>query len=131
MQLELLVNQPELVISYDAANEWLYADWRGDHDGESSQAGCLLLLEALRRRPASKLLNDNSNITRQTMQLSEWSLWWTQEMARAGMQYIAWVFPRSFDHRPGTEQIVKFIRQPVIASFDDLASAYCWLQQQA
>ncbi|RTQ47187.1 hypothetical protein EJV47_20035 [Hymenobacter gummosus] len=131
MHLELLVDRPELVISYDAANDWLYADWRGPHDAESSRACCMLLLETLRRHPARKLLNDNSNITRQTMQLSEWSIWWVEQMAQAGMRYIAWIFPRSFDHRPSTEQIVKFIPRPAVAAFDDVASAYTWLQQQA
>lgn len=130
MQLQFLVETPGLVISYDADNAWLYCDWRGAHDQESSQAACLLMLEALRTRPCRKILNDNSGVTRQSMQLSLWGMWWLEEMTKAGLEYLAWVFPRDFLMRPQTEQALRQLQQPVIVAFDDVASAYLWLQQQ-
>ncbi|GAB3829205.1 hypothetical protein [Hymenobacter jeollabukensis] len=129
--MHFLVDTPGLVISHDAANEWLYCDWRGLHDQESSQAACLLMLEALRRQPCRKILNDNSGVTRQTMQLTLWGAWWLEEMTSAGLQYLAWVFPRDFMMRQHTEQALQHIERPVVVAFGDVASAYVWLQQQS
>jgi hypothetical protein len=130
MPLQFFVNTPGLSIGYDHVNDWLYTDWRGAHDQDSSQAACLLMLDALRAHPCRKILNDNSSVTRQTMQLSLWGAWWLEEMMNAGLEYVAWVFPRDFEARVATEQTVGRIQRPVVATFDDVASAYVWLQQQ-
>ncbi|GGG44824.1 hypothetical protein [Hymenobacter glacieicola] len=130
MQIDSIVDTPGLAIGADLDNQWLYVDWRGQHDQESSQAACMLMLEALRSRPYHKILNDNSSITRTTVQLSSWGAWWLEEMMRAGLHYIAWVFPRDFAARQASEAILQVIERPVVGTFDDVASAYLWLQQQ-
>lgn len=130
MQLHPIVDLPELSIGYDADNQWLYVDWKGEHDPDTSQACCLLMLETLRAWPCSKILNDNSNITRTTMQLREWSAWWLEQMRVAGLQHIAWVLPPDLPSRQTTEVIVQAITRPHVATFDDVASAYVWLQKQ-
>ncbi|KAA9333131.1 hypothetical protein F0P96_09120 [Hymenobacter busanensis] len=130
MQLQPITDTPSITIGFDAVNNWLYVDWKGEHDQESSQTCCLLMLEALRKFPCAKILNDNSSITRTTVQLTVWGAWWLEEMQRAGLQYVAWVYPRVFEARQATEATVKFIQQPVVATFDDVASAYVWLQKQ-
>lgn len=130
MQLQFLAETAGLAISYDADNAWLYCDWRGTHDQESGREACMLVLEVMRQRPCRKILNDNSGIERPTMQPSEWGRWWLEQMTCAGLEYMAWVFPRDFLTRPRTEQALQLIQRPIIVSFDDLASAYLWLQQQ-
>ncbi|MBJ6108513.1 hypothetical protein JAO73_05800 [Hymenobacter sp. BT523] len=130
MQLQSIVDLPQLAIGYDADNEWLYVDWKGEHDPDTSQACCLLMLESLRAWPCSKILNDNSNIIRTTMQLREWSMWWLEQMLEAGLQHLAWVLPRHLISREGTEAAVRVIARPHVATFDDVASAYVWLQQR-
>ncbi|WP_400193052.1 hypothetical protein [Hymenobacter sp. B81] len=130
MLLTPLLAAPGITISYDADNRWLYADWLGEHDQDSSQRCCLLLLEALRAHPCSRILNDNSNITRTSVQLTLWGSWWLDEMLAAGLRHIAWVYPRDFAARQATEAVVRFIQRPVVATFDDVASAYFWLQAQ-
>ncbi|TGE20533.1 hypothetical protein E5K00_21300 [Hymenobacter aquaticus] len=130
MQLLALVDDPGIYIGYDAVNQWLYVDWKGEHTQDSSQAACLLMLENLRQYPCHKILNDNSSITRTTVQLTEWGAWWLSEMLRAGLRYIAWVFPRDFAARQASEQVLALIQKPVVGTFDDVASAYVWLQRQ-
>ncbi|UOQ80852.1 hypothetical protein [Hymenobacter sp. 5414T-23] len=93
MLLRSLLDTPEITISYDADNQWLYADWKGEHDQESSQRCCMLLLDSLRQWPCHKLLNDNSSISKTTVQISVWGAWWLEEMMRAGLQYVAWIYP--------------------------------------
>jgi hypothetical protein len=130
MELDTIIDQAGIYIGYDAANNWLYVDWKGEYDSASTQASCMLMLESLRARPCAKILNDNSNITRTTITITPWAIAWLHEMLQAGLKYIAWIMPRNFEARQQTELLVQRIEQPVVATFDDVASAYVWLQQQ-
>ena len=130
MQLHIIIDSSELFIGHDADNQWLYVDWKGEHDQESSRAACLLMLECLRAWPCHKILNDHSNISRATLQLTAWGAWWLDELRAAGLQYLAWVLPRGLLARQAVETGVHAIEIPRVATFDDVASAYVWLQQQ-
>ena len=99
MPLRLLVDTPSLSISYDSDNQWQYVEWKGKHDPVSSWAACVLMLDTLRAFPCSKILNDNSGITRTTMQLSARSLDWLAQMHAAGLQFLAWVLPQKLASR--------------------------------
>jgi hypothetical protein len=130
MQLLALTDCPEIFIGYDQENQWLYVDWKGEHDQESSQAACLHMLECLRAWPCHKILNDYSGITCTSMQLTAWGAWWLKEMRAAGLQFMAWVLPHNLLSRHVTETVVHDIQEPRVGTFDDVASAYVWLQQQ-
>ncbi|MGI4824442.1 MAG: hypothetical protein ACRYFV_24805 [Janthinobacterium lividum] len=130
MPLCPLVDTSGLSISYDADNQWQYVEWKGKHDPVSSWAACALMLDTLRAFPCSKILNDNSGIKRTTMQLSARSLAWLAQMHAAGLQCLAWVLPEKLASRRTTEGIVLQIAAPAVCTFDELASAYEWLQRQ-
>ena len=130
MPLCLLVDTPSLAISYDPDNQWQYVEWKGKHDPVSSWAACALMLDTLRAFPCPKILNDNSGITRTTMQLSARSLDWLTQMHAAGLQVLAWVLPQQLASRRTTEGFVLQVGAPVVCTFDELASAYDWLQRQ-
>ena len=130
MQLRTIIDTPGISIGYDDDNQWLYVDWKGEHDPDSSWAACGLMLEAMQGFPSAKILNDNSNITRTTMQLSARSLEWLARMHAAGLCYLAWVMPRELHSRRTTEGVVLDIEVPTVCTFDDVASAYLWLQRQ-
>ncbi|MET4108166.1 hypothetical protein [Hymenobacter sp. UYP22] len=131
MQLELILDQPGLTISYDHDNEWLYVNWQGAHDPVSSRQCCLAMLDVMRQRPTAKILNDNSNITSTTVKLTEWSLNWLQDMYEAGLRYLAWIYAPVFPGRNSTEAIVQYLERPTVASFDDVATAFNWLRRQS
>ncbi|WP_196283156.1 hypothetical protein [Hymenobacter jeongseonensis] len=128
--MEVIVDSPELFIGYDTEMDWLYVDWKGVHNQESSQVACEQMLTSLRAWPCHKILNDNSGITHTTMKLTAWSAWWLEEMRLTGLQYLAWVLPPSLLARQSVETIVHAIDAPRVGTFDDVASAYVWLQQQ-
>ncbi|WP_310397660.1 hypothetical protein [Hymenobacter sp.] len=130
MSLHAIVDSPELYIGHDMQNQWLYADWKGEYDQEASRAACALLLTSLRVWPCQKILNDNSGVTRTTAQLTDWGVRWLDELRAAGLQYIAWVLPRNPLARRCNEEKVHAIDYPRVGTFDDVASAYAWLQQQ-
>lgn len=130
MKLRTIVDTPGISIGYDDENQWLYVDWKGAHDPDSSWAACGLMLETMQVYSAGKILNDNSNITHTTMQLSARSLEWLAKMHAAGLRYLAWVMPRELVSRRTTEGVVLEIEKPIVCTFDDVASAYVWLQRQ-
>jgi len=130
MPLRPLVDTPSLSISYDSDNQWQYVEWKGKHDPVSSWAACALMLETLRAFPCARILNDNSGITHTTMHLSARSLDWLTQMHAAGLQVLAWVLPPQLASQRTTEGFVLKIEAPAVYTFDDLASAYAWLQQQ-
>lgn len=130
MQLEPLADQTGVAISYDHANNWLFADWYGEHNRETSQAACLLLLDQLRQHSATKVLNDNTRIVHTNVELGDWSAWWLGEMRDAGLVALAWVYPRNFAARKAADTILIRVSHPIIATFDELATAYFWLQAQ-
>lgn len=108
----------------------MYADWKGEHNQDTSQKCCLQMLDSLRAHPCHKILNDNSSITHTTVQLTLWGAWWLEEMRGAGLRDIAWVLPRNLPARQVVEATVKAIERPRVQVFDDVASAYVWLQVQ-
>ena len=130
MQLEPLADQAGVAISYDHANDWLYADWYGEHTADTSRVACLLLLEQLRAHTTTRILNDNSRIQHTSVEPGEWSMWWLGEMRAAGLAALAWVYPPNFLARKATDTLIRPVTQPLVATFDDLASAYFWLQTQ-
>ncbi len=129
MQLKVIVDLSDLFIGYDAEKDWLYVDWKGVHHQKSSQAACELMLSSL-RWPCYKILNDNSSITHTTMRLTAWSARWLDEMRLTGLQYLAWVLPPGLLARQSVETTVLAIDAPREGTFDDVVSAYVWLQQQ-
>lgn len=126
----IILETPGLVISYDYTNQWLYADWRGKHDQDSTRAGCALMLEALSQWPSTKILNDNTNVTSLVVQLTSWGVGWLQAMYVAGLRYLAWVYPPYTDTQRVAQDITRVIEKPMVASFNDLLSARSWLRQQ-
>ncbi|TPG64604.1 helix-turn-helix transcriptional regulator [Hymenobacter nivis] len=51
-------------------------------------------------------------------------------MHAAGLQVLAWVLPQQLASPRLTEGFVLQIEAPVVCTFDELASAYAWLQRQ-
>ena len=130
MQLQPLIVTDGISISYDSHNQWLYVDWRGEHDNASSQAACGLMLQALHQHPCGKILNDNSNISYTTADLSQWGKEWLQDMAAAGLEYFAWVLPRSSAKLDKVDLKFSSMSRYMVVTFSDLATAYDWLHQQ-
>lgn len=129
--MEHLYDTSPLTISYDAANSWLFVEWKGAHDAQSSRAGGELILQYLQQYPCRKMLNDNSQVT------SDWELgarWvgseYYQQLARQGIRHVAWVCPPYWPARKSMETAMRFVTSPTVLLFDDIAAAYTWLLRQ-
>lgn len=130
MQLNAIVDSVEIFIGHDSHNEWLYVDWKGEHTQESSRAAGQLMLDSLLAWPCRKILNDNSSIAHTSVELTRWGGWWLNEMRAAGLQHVAWVLPHGLLARQAVETVLYAIEMPRVGTFDDVASACVWLQQQ-
>ena len=130
MQLHPLVDTSALFIGHDAQNEWLYVDWRGEPCPVAARASGLLLLRTLRAWPCTKLLNDNSGACGFTAHLTSRGGRWLEQLQAAGLRHVAWVLPRHLPARQVVQELVHTIERPRVGTFDDVVSAYAWLQQQ-
>ncbi|KUG09963.1 hypothetical protein [Solirubrum puertoriconensis] len=153
-QFYSLHESPGITISHDKQNCWLYMQWLGNQNAESIREGCLLLLHYLHETKCVKLLNDDTHVTI-AAQPSGTALNWQAEevplegsaawvgssfytmLADAGLQYIAWVnAPSVLNRRTAdlalavSETVQLSDNRPLVATFDDLASAYEWLQKR-
>jgi len=131
MSLQVLLNEPHITISYDHGNEWIYADWHGDQNLASVQHGALEMLRLLQQQQCHKVLNDNTRVTSMWSEAAEWGgKEWFPAMTAAGLQYFAWVYSANLYSRLSTDLTLQFTAgNPVVATFDDLATAQAWLQQ--
>jgi hypothetical protein len=131
MSLQTLLKDSHIVISYDHSDGWLVADWRGDQNLASVQRGGAELLRLLKQHQCQKVLNDNTNVTNMWSEAAEWAgKDWFPAMTTAGLQYFAWVYSPNTYSRLSTDLTLQFTgNAPVVATFDDVATAAAWLRQ--
>ncbi len=131
MALQILLEEPHITISYDHLREWLYADWHGDQDMKSVQDGCTAMLRLMQTQRSHKVLNDNTRVTSMWSEAAEWTgKEWFAAMTAAGLEYFAWVYSSNLYSRLSTDLTLQFTAgRPVVATFDDLATAKAWLAQ--
>ena len=118
LSLQTVVDSPALFIGHDELNRWLYVDLRGIYDGPLAQTACEQMLTSLRQWPCQKILSDGTNVLAVHMPRTQWSGRWLEEMQAA------------VQTRHATEERVQPISNPLVGTFDDIASACLWLQQQ-
>jgi len=131
MALQILLDEPHIIIAYDHLNEWLYADWRGDQNLTAVQHGALEMLRLMQQQRCHKVLNDNTNVTNMWSEAAEWGgKEWFPAMTAAGLHYFAWVYSPNLYSRLSTDLTLQFTAgNPVVATFDELETAKAWLAQ--
>ncbi|KAA9327642.1 hypothetical protein F0P96_16835 [Hymenobacter busanensis] len=128
--MDVLYDTPQLSISFDPSNDWLYVEWKGNHTAESARTGGELVLQYLRSHPCHKMLNDNSQVTSEWEKGARWvGTEYYQRLAQQQVRHVAWICPPNWGARKSMETAMLFITQPVVVLFDDLASAYFWLKR--
>ena len=131
MALQILLEESHILIAYDHANQWLYADWRGDQNLTTVQHGALEMLRLLTEQRCLKVLNNNTAVTSMWSAAAEWGgAVWFPSMVAAGLQYFAWVYSPNVYSRLSTDLTLQFTaNNPVVATFDELDTAKAWLSQ--
>lgn len=132
MPLQILLNEPHIIIGYDHRHEWLFADWRGRQDLTTVQAGCRDMLRLLQAQRCHKILNDNLHVDNSWSEASQWvGAEFLADLAQAGARYLAWVYSPHTQSRQATDlSLTHAVDGPLVATFENLAAARRWLQQQ-
>ena len=131
MALQTLLKEPHITIVYDHEHEWLYANWLGNQNLTTVQTGALAMLRLIKEYRCRKVLNDNTYVTSMWSEAAEWGgKDWFPAMMAAGLEYFAWVYSPNTYSRLSTDLTLQFTAGvPVVATFDDLATATAWLEQ--
>ncbi|TGE27334.1 SpoIIAA family protein [Hymenobacter metallicola] len=129
MPLRILQELPYLDVYYDYTNEWIYAEWRGEITFERAQEGGEVVLQLVQLEHATKLLNDNSQVTGMWLEAPEWrQMNVFPRLHTAGLSYVAWVYSPDLYSRFSVDRAISAVNQPVALPFEDMQMAKNWLR---
>lgn len=130
MSLHLLRSTPALDIYYDSLNDWLFADWLGELTLSTVQTACLELAQYLLRRPYTRILNSNAQVTNTQWDIANWlAQEFLPSLQLAGVEKLAWVCSPNLRGRNMVHAVINQLPQLRHALFDELDEAVSWLQQ--
>lgn len=125
----LLQELPYLPILHDEQNGWLYLNWRGDQTFDMVSVGSAAILHWAKIGKYTKLLNDNSNITRLSLPQAQWQqVNQLAELHQCGVHYIAWVESPHEAARSSVKTAIHLARYPIVLTFDSVGIAATWLR---
>lgn len=127
---EVLFEQPFLKLTYDRANNWLHAQWRGHLTLATIREGSEEVLCLVRAHRYRRLLNDNTRVT--LLDLTEEEQMSYQIMPllfEAGLHYLAWIYAPVQQGRSYADKSVARAGWPLVLTFEEYAPAAEWLRQ--
>jgi hypothetical protein len=115
--------------SREGGNNYIYAQWFGVQSVETVQEGGYKLLEMMKEKPTSKLLNSNKQVVGSWDMALEWAeTEWAPQMRAAGLRYLAQVIPTSIFATLTIENLIRKIDEEFeIRTFDEDTAAAAWL----
>ncbi len=127
--MEKLHKAKNIEIFYDNDHEYLYCDWIGFQNKASIMESGKVILDLVKKKRCSKVLNDNSKVTGPWQEAAEWtSTVWFPDMAKAGLQYFAWVFSSNIFAELSAKKAMP--ASDMIKSFLSVNDAKGWLLEQ-
>ena len=126
--LHCLRDTPSLCVFYDAANQWLYCQWLGQHDTASIRQSAETIFACLATQPCCKMLSDHSQLVGDWQAAAQGVVRRNFErLAAYGIVHVAWVCSLNCSDQAAMEQVLELTARPSVALFSDVASAYEWL----
>jgi hypothetical protein len=126
--LKLLLTTSNVSAYYDSNNDWLYLNWYGELDLDRLRKSCLQIVFCLVAKRYKRILNDNTDLTKATPDVVPWlATELLPYMKLVGIEYMAWILSPNLDVQNEAEAALEEITKPVVAVFEDMASAYGWL----
>lgn len=93
MAKETLLKEKNLEIVYDSDSQIMYCNWIGFQNKEKIMSSGEQILQQLKKKNCSKVLNDNTDVTGPWQDAAEWTAKeWFPRMEQAGLKQFAWVF---------------------------------------
>ena len=128
-ELRCLLDTPGLRVSYDEANGWLYNQLLGVYDVALVREHAAAICSCHRAWPCRKILSDHSGLVGSWQHSVAWvGAEYLGTLAAQGVVCFAWVYNKNYQDHVAMEQTLYAITRPIVAIFDNLASACEWLQ---
>jgi len=124
--MESLFKAKNIEITFDPKNKYLYCNWIGFQNKQSIMESGAVILEHLKRKDATKVLNDNTLVTGPWQEAAEWTATvWFPAMIDAGLRHFAWVFSGNIFSELSAKKAMP--ANEIVKSFKDLEEARKWL----
>lgn len=129
MELQLLHETPNLSVSYDSTNQWLFADWRGDLTLALVQDNCSAVAQRLLEIRCARILNSNVGVTGMAPNVPAWlAREFLPYLRLVDVQHVAWVYSPNLRVKCYTDAALQGPEAPAVYLFDDLEAAVAWLR---
>lgn len=124
-----LYENESITIKFNRDKRWLEVDWTGFQDMASVQAGCLLILDYLKRHKTDRIVNDNTNVKGNWSDAVDWvGNTWFPMMEQAGLKYFAHIFsPSTFSMLAAKKSIDIMAGIITTQYFTDIELAREWI----
>jgi PAS domain S-box-containing protein len=131
VETETFYSDSTIIIRYNDTSACLVVDWTGFQDLASVKAGCLKMLEMLRKNKCQKVMNDNSHVLGTWSEAAEWvGREWFPMMEKAGLKHFAWILSPSTFSQMSAQKSVDVKEGGVITQFfTAFSEAENWINQ--
>jgi signal transduction histidine kinase len=121
-----------ITLSYNQSQKRIDAIWKGFHNLESAQRGCLRIQDMLIKNRVHKIFNDNAYVLGNWSEAVEWVAHeWFPAMEKAGLRYFAWIdSPSVFSQLSARKSVDMLPANITMRFFRDATSAEVWINNQ-
>jgi hypothetical protein len=124
--MESLFKAKNIEISYDPTNRYIYCNWIGYQNKQSIMNTGAIILDLVKQKRVSKVLNDNTLVTGPWRDAAEWTATvWFPDMVKAGLKHFAWIFSKNLFSELSAKMAMP--ANDVVKSFNSLEEARQWL----
>jgi hypothetical protein len=126
--MEKLFGNKFIEIWYDQENHWIYSKWQDYQTMESIQSGGAALVQHLKGKACSKILNDNILVKGTWTFAADWTTnVWFPQIVQAGLKQFAWVYSPDIFSRFSSEKAIKNNPGQIVRYFHSLEDGKEWL----
>lgn len=127
--LEKLHIADNLEISYEASSRILYCQWIGFQNRDSIITSGAIILEIVKKRGISKVLNDNSLVNGSWWEAAIWTAdVWFPQMIESGLKHFAWILSQNIFTELSARRAMEPFKETV-KPFYSFEEAHKWLLQ--
>jgi anti-sigma regulatory factor (Ser/Thr protein kinase) len=121
-----------ITLSYNQSKKRIDASWKGFHNLESAQRGCLRMQDMLIKNKVHKIFNDNTHVLGNWSEAVEWvAQEWFPALEKAGLTHFAWIdSPSVFSQLSARKSVDMLPANITMRFFRDAASAEIWINKQ-
>ena len=127
---KLILEKSFVSIYYNATENWLYIQWKGDQTEETLLRGSEHMLTCVKSTGSTKIINDSSNFTKTWPNLVNW--WanvYSYRLQEAGIHFFAWIYGDQNIIKPTADAILQKEKSEILVMvFDNLKTAEIWLR---